>query len=705
MNLNPASWFRDKSPEPTRNQGGGIAASIRDTQNLGVWQASIGGWQPRTVSPWLYEALKEAVPMLDGGLGRMVTLDGVLGVEGDNDTLVAEIEEWMASVPVNDLENGYQAMYASQGEEMFEQGHGIAEFVYSATGRDVVGLRVADSKGTAFVRDTDRMRVFYRNPNACSDHRPDGLGNVEAILQGRVRGTLTAGLLLEVGYVELDPAQLSIAINRPEADNPYGTSMLRAVPFVSQILLQMQNSTRQVWGRFGDPSFHVAFSTKSNKVDSAAAQKRAEAIASSLATALAAKARGNSVDVATGVGMNDEISIDVIGAVNEALQIELPARHMIEQIVASFGIPAWMLGVSWAQAAGIAEPQSELVLQDAKTRFARREASLRKPIEAMLRARGRTWKKGDWKLVQHLPSLTDELKRAQAEFLRAQAVMVLGNTAHGTGQGLDNTLRSVGRQPHKHGPRCTHTKAGGEDAEPWAEPDAALPAIEQRTIASMLSRWERLLADVMKLLGLDTVKAGTAWSFDLSLMTQLVSAGASSIGGMAAELNAGTVDAYDRGVINARADIDFDWSEPGVQQLMAESRTRVTSAMRREGLSRVREGVTREYTSRIVAALTSGQFDGQNPVHVAEALEDMFGAGNSNWERLARSEVADAQVQGKREMYLQAGFQQYDWITAGGCVLCETLAASGPYRLDDAQTPLPMRSSHPNCRCSIRALA
>lgn len=704
MNLNPTSWFRSKSPDPTRNQGGGIAASIRDTQNLGVWQASIGGWQPRTVSPWLYEALKEAVPMLDGGLGRMVTLDGVLGVQGDNNTLVAEIEEWMASVPVNDLENGYQAMYASQGEEMFEQGHGIAEFVYSPTGRDVVGLRVADSKGTAFVRDTDRMRVFYRNPNACSDRRPDGLGNVEAILQGRVRGTLTAGLLLEVGYVELDPAQLSIAINRPEADNPYGTSMLRAVPFVSQILLQMQNSTRQVWGRFGDPSFHVAFSTKSNKIDSAAAQKRAEAIASSLATALAAKARGNSVDVATGVGMNDEISIDVIGAVNEALQIELPARHMIEQIVASFGIPAWMLGVSWAQAAGIAEPQSELVLQDAKTRFARREASLRKPIEAMLRARGRTWKKGDWKLVQHLPSLTDELKRAQAEFLRAQAAMVLGNTAQGTGQGLDNTLRSAGRQPHKHGPGCMHTKAGSEDAEPWAEPDDELPGIEQRTIAQMLARWKRLQADAMALLGLSAVKAATVWSFDLSLMVQMVSLGQSSTSGIVDDLVAGAMDAYERGTINARAEIEFDWTEPAVQQAIQASRERINDSVRREGLSRVTDGVTREYTARIVGALSSGQFDGENPVQVAAALEDMFQDGNSNWERLARSEVADAQVQGKREMYVQAGFQRYDWITAGGCVVCETLAAYGPYQLDDPQAPLPMRSSHPNCRCSIRAI-
>ncbi|MCD7096945.1 hypothetical protein [Stenotrophomonas sp. MMGLT7] len=714
MNLNPRSWFRAKSTDPTRNQRGGIAASTRDVQAMGLWQDTIGAWQPRTVSPWLYEALKEAMPMLDAGIGRLVTLDGILAVEGGNDRLVAEIEEWMRNVPVNDLECGYQAMYACQGEELMEQGHGIAEMVFDSRGRDVIGLRVADSKGTAFVRERDRMRVFYRAPNTCGDRRPDGLSNVEAILQGRVRASIGASMLLEVGYVELEPEQLVIAVNRPEADNPYGTSVLRSIPFVTQILLRMQNATGQVWSRFGDPSFHVSFATKSSKITSEMAQKRAEQIVGDLGRAMESKGKGLSVDLATGVGMNDTIAIEVIGAVSEALQIELPAKHMIEQLVAAFGIPAWMLGVSWAQAAGIAEPQSELVLQDSKTRFARRVPGLRRPIEAMLRARGRTWKPGDWDVVQRLPSLTDQVKRAQAEFLLAQAALVRGNTAAGAADnaerpaGLDNVMRTARPRTAHASHTHHHAKAAGEDedeGEPWAEDDLELPRIEQQTQSGLVRSWHELREEVLTALGLTaTAAAISEFVFDMAQLADLLLRGQTRVTGMASRLLSGSMRSYDRGTANAGIEIATDFGDARVQQAIAAARTRVNTGLRNQGLTLVRNGMIREYSTDIVSALASGQFDGQNPLAVAAALRERFDAGDYNWERLARSEIVDAQARGKQEMYRANGYEMYDIATAtDACPICSGLAAAGPYSLADESAPRPMRDTHPNCRCSVRA--
>ena len=155
MNLNPLQLFRGigKTTDPTRNQGGAIARSTHDAAPMGPWSTVLGAWQPRHADPWLYEALREAVPVLDGGIARMVTMDGIVDVEGQNQKLVDEIREWMRTVPVNDVESGYQAFYASMGDEHYEQGIGVGEFVYDAKGRDVVGLRVADSKGIVFVRE------------------------------------------------------------------------------------------------------------------------------------------------------------------------------------------------------------------------------------------------------------------------------------------------------------------------------------------------------------------------------------------------------------------------------------------------------------------------------------------------------------------------------------------------------------------------
>ncbi len=705
MNLNPLAWFGRKSIDPTRNQGGGVVASIRDQQALGPWSGLLGAWEPRSVSPWLYEALKEAVPMLDGGLGRLVTLDGILEVEGDNDRIVAIIEEWMRNVPVNDLETGYQAAYASQGEEIYEQGHGVIEYVYDDRGREVIGLRVADSKGTAFVRDTDRMRIFYRAPRNHGDRRPDGLSQVEAILTGQVRGQVTSSMLTSTGYVELEPAQLVVSVHRPEADNPYGTSLLRSVPFVAQNLLRMQNATGRVWTRFGDPSFHVQFATKSNKVDSAEANRRATAIARDLATALVAKERGNSVDLATGVGMNDTITIDVIGAVAETLSIEMPARHMIEQIVAAFGIPAWMLGVSWAQAAGIAEPQSELVLQDSRTRFARREAGLRRPIEAMLRGRGITWKPGDWKLTQRLPSLHDEVKRAQAGFLIAQTAMMGRGTEAGAGnpRGIDNNLRTS-RGGFRKASGCRHKAPDDETGggESWAEDDPALPILEQDTQAALVREWDTLREEVVRLAVPDA--SVLVWTFAAAQLPAILTRVDAATLALTERLLAGQLAAWDRGTRNAALNLTatLDWDDPTVATAIERMRLAARTYLRERGLQYVRGGLERRVRDEVVGLLASGAYDGLNAINVAEQLERRFAAGSSNWERLARSEIAEAQVDGKLDLYAEQGITEYELVTApDACPTCLRLAAAGPYRISDPDAPRPVTGTHPNCRCSV----
>lgn len=704
MNLNP---FRRKAADPTRNQGGQLAVSVHQSQVLGPWTETFAGWLPRRTSPTLLESLREAVPVLDGGINRLVTLDGIVDVEGANAKLVDEIRDWMESVPVNDVECGFQAFYASMGDEHYEQGVGVGEFVYAANGRDVVGLRVADSKGIKFVRDADRLRIFYRAPGLRADTRTDGLGSVEALLRGGVTSSVTAGLL-QLGYVELDPAQLVLAVHQPEADNPYGTSILRSVPFVAQILLKMQNATGRAWERFGDPPFHIGYKTKNRKIDSAEALRRATTIASNLATAMMGKARGNSVDLATGAGADDEVSIDVIGANGIALSIQEPGRHMLEQVVAAFGLPAWMLGITWSQASGIGEQQSVVTLQEAKTRFARREPGLRRPIEAMLRARGRTWKRGDWKLVQHLPNLQDEQRRAQAEFLRAQtALMQRDGGATGPvepGTGIDNNLRSSSGPRRVKGRKATDDDT---DGEPWAEEDPALPKLEASTIAALLGAWAVLRDDVLDLLGLRN-PGGEPFVFDFEHLPGLLSRSEQAAATLARGLNAGQQAAWERGIANAGLELLADFDDPEVVAAIERLRAAARAHYAQEGLSLVRGGVARRYREGIVAQLAAGVYDGQNPVNVAAQLRQRFAAGEYNWERLARSEVAWAQSTGKRDLMQQQGVELYDYVTAGDArvsAICQSLAAGGPYRLDDPGAPLPMRDSHPNCRCTIASRA
>lgn len=442
MNLNPLSFFRRKNATPD----GQIGTITRNTQPLGPYQDALGGWVPRQGNPYLYEALREAVPVIDGGIDRLISVDGIIDVEGGSDRLVAEIHEWMAAVPVNDTEYGLQAFYASQGNELYEQGFTVGEMIMGARGRDVAGLRVADSKGVVYVRAEDRMRVFYHPPSVPLNRRADGLDQVETILQGRARQS-SVSALTNWGFVELDALQLVSAVHKPEADNPYGTSVMRSLPFVAQILVKMQNATGRVWERFGDPIFHISYATKNAKLGEEEVRKRAGVIATDLGKAMAAKSRGQSVDLATGTGASDTVTIDVVGAEGEALQLEMPAKHMLEQITAAFGMPTWMLGIQGATVQGQSEQQAILVLQDAKTRFVRRRPGLERVVATMLRSRGRTWKAGDWAVVQRLPNLMDVVREAQAAFLRAQTAMMLNESGQAeppeAGTGIDNGLRAA----------------------------------------------------------------------------------------------------------------------------------------------------------------------------------------------------------------------------------------------------------------------
>jgi hypothetical protein len=271
--------------------------------------------------------------------------------------------------------------------------------------------------------------VFYLPPGHQPANRGDGTEDVERILRGITRWqSITPQQVMGLGFVELDPSRLLYVLHEPEADNPYGTSMLRSIEFVSQILLTIQNAAGQTWTRYGDPPLSVVYKTSSKQASNEGelARRKTE-IAKNLARTMDAKRKGNSVDFINAVGKDDDIKIDIIGAGGTALEIEMPARHMLEQILAKFRIPSWMLGFQWNTSDRASDGQVEMALGAAKVRWEARRPYLNHLIATLLRLRGRTWRPGDWTLVQETPNLRDVVKTAQADFLRAQTAFMLAN--------------------------------------------------------------------------------------------------------------------------------------------------------------------------------------------------------------------------------------------------------------------------------------
>lgn len=702
MNLIPAaikSWWGAPSPLRGRkfaNTDGDLAAVIRNGAPEGWWSGMFQGFEVRKINPHLYEGLREAIGTLDGAINTTVTLDGIVRVQGDKDALVAEIEEFITNVPVNDAEKGLQAFYESQGNERYEQGFGIGEWVSDKTGRDIVGLRVADSKGVYFRRSDAALETWYRPPGE-PIKLSNGLDNVESLLRngGLARVESGIGKLETLGYTQLDTTRLLYTVNQPEADNPYGTSLLRSLEFSGRNLLVMQNAMARAWERYGDPPIVVVYKVANRRVVEQAGEldRRQRDIAARLRQMMEAKAAGNSVDLVQAIGKDDDFKIKVIGAEGVVLEIEMPARHLLEQVVAKVQIPPFMLGLQFSTSERMAEQQAGMALQASKTRWERRHPDLSRLVATMLRMRGRTWKKGDWKLVQELPNIQDQLKAAQAGFLRAQTGMMDASSTQRNERpaNIDNNLRSGRAQNHKHARKVNDDDELGED---WADDDPELPRIERRTSKELLALWAALYLATRRAIGLAGDPGVAPWSSAPEQLVALLDAERGFLAqaaGNDSPIASGLLDIWRRGVANAAADL----GNAAPVLTLSEA---IAAQLRLAGLSQVRDTAARAYRERIVGVLASGALDNLPAQSLVRELKRRFDLGNYDWKRLVSSELVAAYGPAKIAEFRANGGEQYDWSTAGDgdvCPICAGHRDGGPYVIGAG--PLPVIDSHPLC--------
>lgn len=693
-------WFK-------KNKAATLAGrelTAREVQAQGPYTRLFDQWIAREVNPRLYEALREAVAPIDGAINRLVTLDGIIRVEGENEKIVRETEEWARSVQVNDLETGLQAFYRSQGNELYEQGFSVGEYVLDSKGRDVVQLRVADSKGVHFRRATE-LEVWYAPPARQRGGRRDGTEQLERVLRNSFSGADAIDMLHANGYRKLSPQTLVYCGFNNESDNPYGVSLMRSTEFDCKVVLTIKNALLRTWERFGDPIFNVTYKTKA-RIDQSELESRRVTIAQSIASALGAKRQGNSVDVVTAVGKEDEITVGVLGADGQVLEVEMPARHVLENIVSKTGLPSWMLGFHWSTAERLAQRQGEIALQESRTRFETRRAGLERIVAAMLRGRGRTWKPGDWQLVQDLPSLQDLLAQSQAAFLDAQRELMLAGAG---GQQEVVTPRA---------PKVVYAKvdaAGGIIYPPVTTPRAKasqgckgeeylqdarnLMRLESTAERALLAAWEGLYDSTLEVLRLDSVKGvkEPVFIFDPGLayqaLMQLEQDFVRQVGAADASLAVSEYRAWVRGVVTASEELS-------VGQVLGDIAEKARAALAARALELVTNTTIRAYRDEVLAALAEGAYDGQKPRDVARALRQRFEAHEYDWQRLARSEIAMASARGKLDTYREHGIEEYDWAAAGdACPICNGYQQGGPYLVGVG--PMPVIDSHPACRCTV----
>ena len=329
----------------------------------------------------LYRAVREAVPVVDAAIGKLVLLRGGLRVECRDERAREGLERFIRTVNVGRGQRGLQAFLDQYLDSMFVCGRAVGEIVPTADGRDIAAVLCGDV-GRIEIREGDSPLDFA----LCA--RDSG---------GRVRELPRQELLLFTPY-------------QPETGSPYGVSMLRSMPFLAEILVKIFQAVGKNWERTGN----VRFAVTCGGGDAAAAQERCAQVAREWSAAMQAGRDGAVRDfVCAG-----DVGIRTIGADNQILDSEVPVRQILEQLVAKTGIPPFLLGLSWSSTERMSSQQADILTSEIAAIRRSLEPVAERVCEWWLRLKGYDDRvKVDWLDV----NLQDEESEARAALYRAQA--------------------------------------------------------------------------------------------------------------------------------------------------------------------------------------------------------------------------------------------------------------------------------------------
>ena len=672
----------------------------------------------RKVSGDFYEALREGIPVIDAAIRRLISLNGTIKIIGDNGALVAELEDFCASVPVNDHQHGIHAFLENFSNEVFEQGFSYPEYIATPDLKDIAQLRVPDSKQIVFRRNSEGFaEAWYRYLNNFTPSAAlQRYGSPATLVQRILSATYNQTLYINSGWeVKIDPVnKLYFSINNENTD-PYGVSIMRSMEFCSQILMTMQNSLSNVWDRFGDPSYHVKYKTNKRDLGGVDLEARRQKIQNDFGAAIRAKRNGQSADFVTAVSSDADMEISVIGHEGQVLELEVPARHVLEQIVSKTGLPAWMLGISTKTVQGMASLEVESCLQDAKIRQLAMLPEMIRLFSTFLRLRGRSWnsinlsgdpsKPGDWGIIFETPNLRDLVAQAQARFLNAQADQMGSAPKPGDAPVTVTTppekKAACGCGGHHYG-GVNKIMAGQKETRPIPWPQ--LDQVETEYATRLKADWAELAGKVFTLARLDQNslvlgKDPLEDSFTLSpeQIAQINQAAQTMIDDYKLNNPDSPIlqyyaESYSLGLIQAAR---MAGRERPILDII--KNREIYDNLCTNGFKLLKDNVTQSIQDRVLTEMQAHVIAGSNPMAVANRINQVFGAQNSSWERLARTEMAGAAERAKTEEWQAEGVKRVEFVPApDACPICISLA--GNYDLAEC----PEIPVHPRCRCAKR---
>lgn len=337
----------------------------------------------RTNETRLYRAIREAVPIVDAAIMKIIRLTGGFSVSCESEVAERGLNEFLRTVNAGRGQRGIGSFLDCYLDSMITCGSAVGEIVLR--GGEIAALLCGDVSGIEIKEGDSPLDFTICAREGGSEPRP-------------------------LPYQEL----LLFTPFNPGPENPYGVSLLSSMPFLTDILLKIYSSIGTNWERAGNVRYAVVMKPQGDIIDRAYARERSEQMAREWASAMQSGKNGSVRDfIAVG-----DVDIKVIGADSQILDSEVPVRQILEQLIARTGIPPFMLGLSWSSTERMSSQQADMMTSEITAIRRTLTPVIERVCSMWLRLKGFTCSyMVEWDDI----NLQDEVEEAHARLYDAQA--------------------------------------------------------------------------------------------------------------------------------------------------------------------------------------------------------------------------------------------------------------------------------------------
>ena len=174
----------------------------------------------------IYHEIREAIPVLDAAIGKLVRLSGGFTVRCPDKTVQRKLEDFLKTVPTGHAQVGVDSFLSCYVDSLLTYGRAVGELV---------------------VHNGHLRAVCW------GDVRSVEIQEGETSLDLRLCAPGESGRMEPLPYQEL----LLFTTWQPEPEHPYGVSLFRGMPFLADILMKIYTAMGSNWERAGNVRYSV----------------------------------------------------------------------------------------------------------------------------------------------------------------------------------------------------------------------------------------------------------------------------------------------------------------------------------------------------------------------------------------------------------------------------------------------------------------